>query len=65
MIRVENIPNTSPYTCYRMPSGVLAIPSYDDPDVYVVPGGMTLSKNACAAHASFIEEKLLWIRNWK
>jgi hypothetical protein len=61
----ENIPETKFYTCYVLGSGVLAIPSYEYPDVFVVPGGLTLNKEACVVHASYVEETLLWTRNWK
>ncbi len=59
----KDVLNTAPYTCYRLPSGVLAIPSYNNQNLYVVPGSTTINKNTCIAQALHTEEVMLWVRN--
>ncbi len=63
-VMVENLQEVRVYTCYQMQSGVIAIPSYYDPEVFVAPGGLSISKTACVAQAIRTKEMLLWPRNW-
>lgn len=56
-------PPSAPLRCYEL-QGLPFIPSYDDPGVYVSPGGKMVTEDSLVQQGAEMKVRVLWLRSW-